>query len=504
MTASSDSALGRLDTSYVVQPGDAIPLDRVATEDGIGVTISQLVAAGYDGGVNVKSLGVKLDNTTDDSVALQAAFDLGVDLFFPDGVCRCADVVIREQINITTSLGTSFKPIGAGTFVLKIDGSINPTEEDSIRVNINRLKIDGGSRTFAFDGLHIANLLRSTIGEIIIERMAGVAVDFVHNVKEVAIGVIQTIDCGSTTSLNVYEAVVDMTESGTTGDTHNNIYINNLYCVYSRGPDFVIDGVSGASSNPRKIIVNNYMIHGHIEASDPVGNPLSTAEKDDRRQIIIGSCGDVSFGVGSVQFAALATHAIHIVVGSNGDTDKKITFDNLAMNDRYDFAGAATQGTGIQQDDGALFIKGIDIGTGYLGNDSINSATGSDCVIDPFNFSSATGTITVTDTQLLSLRNIDIDVGSGDLNSVRTIKTGAASLEFIEGQSGSSHKAFEIKDSTNAVMGRAIATNFLEQGSITLPSAANMILDSVPAALAFDGTNLRWFDGTTWKTVTVV
>jgi hypothetical protein len=464
-----------------------------------GVTTN--VAAKLGEFVSVKDFGAVGDGVTNDTLAMQSAMDSEYDLYIPSGQYRVIDLKLRRSKEIHWSSGASFKPIGTGSFIFKIDGSVNPEEESAIRVNMNRIVLDGGARAFPIDGLHLNLLLRSEFGEIIIKNVNGKGIDFTNSVKETVFGVIRTQDTGSTTSLGNYKAVIDLTEVALTGDAHNNIFINNLYCIYSRGPDLVIDSANTRTNNPRKIHINNFMIHGHIEASDPPGNPLTTAEKEDRKQVIIGTCDEVYFGTGSVQFAALNTHAIHLTSGTNGDVGK-VVFDNLSINNRYDFAGANTQGTGIYADTGELSTKSLDIGGGYAGYAAVKAVAGVVCTLNPLLLSIGSGAISITDTQETDSRSLNWNFNLGELRNISDITGGAIALEFREGQSGSDKKAFEVKNSTNAAQARTVFYGFQEQKTIPLPTAANMILDGIGSALAFDGSNLRWFDGTSWRTIT--
>lgn len=449
--------------------------------------ISQL---GYGGG------------TVSDSSMLQYAMDSDHDLYIPPLEYRCVDVTLTKGKAIRWAEGATFKPIGTGSFVFKIDGSGETIDgETGLAVKINRIAVDGGARAFAIDGVMIDNVTRSELPNIEVKNLDGTALS-AHSFRETRIGNLRTRDCGSWTNATTYKAVIDFDETILTGDANNNLFINNWYSIYSRGPDLVVDSASGRTSNPRKIHFNNIMVHGHIEASDPAGNPLTTAEKTDRIQVILGTCEEVTFGSGSIQFAATAANPIHVTTGSNGSAGK-IDFGNIRVHSRYDFASTLSNADGINLDSGDIHMEGVSMGNGYTGFDAINAATGVNLYINPFNNTIDTGAVTITDTETVYVRGMDIDFQSNDILNVRTIKTGAASLEFREGQSGSNRKAFELKNSTNAAMGKVIATTFIEQGNITLPTAANMILDGIPAALAYDGTDLRWWNGTTWTTVTV-
>jgi len=457
-----------------------------------------------DGSINIRQLGAIGVAGTDDTLSIQFAMDSDYDVYLPAGGYPVSDLVLRKSKSMTWDEGAKLQPFGqTGTFVFKIDGSINPDEEDAIRVNSNRIYIDGRSRQFPHQGLQLKRLLRSEFGEVTLNRVKSTGLNFVHSVKETTFDVIRAVDCGSSASASSFNPAIDMTENGDAEDAHNNIFVNSVFCVYSRGPDIVIDSFPGRANNPRKIQFGKFFIHGHIEASDPVGDPLTTAEKDDRKQIIIGTAEQIHFGVGSLAFAANNAYSVHVTAGANGDTSRRsVHFDHLIMNNRFNFLGANSQYHGIHCQDGLLSIKGAEIGDGYTGFDAVKSLTGSECIINPFDFSVLTGAVDIADTQTMFVRNLDLDMGQGDIQNLRTLQAGASAMQFREGQSGSDKLAMEVRNSTNAVQAKVVQQTFIEQKTLALPTAANMILDGVASATAYDGTNLRWFDGTVWKTVT--
>jgi hypothetical protein len=441
----------------------------------------------------------------DNSSRMQYAMDSPYDLNGPDGTFQVSEVTLSVGKSITLAQGFKFKPFGqSGAFVFKVDGSGGSFENSSI-FNFNRIYIDGGSRQFPHDALLLKGTKQSEMGDVTIERIKGTGVDFLNSVKETHFSSIKLIDCGSTTSSTVYKAGLDLRETLTTGDAHNQIFIDNFYSIYSRGPDIVIDSAATRTTDPRKIYINKFMIHGHIEASDPAGMPLTAAEKNDRVQLLVGSCQTIVFGTGSIQFAALAAPSVHKTVGANSAyrAAGKLVFDNLSMNDRFDFAsGSPTQFDGMVIEAGQVYIKGIDIGPGYVGHDAVRAETGSDCYLNPLDTQVFTGAINIVDTNEIFSKGVNWNFEAKALRNMGSIVGSNSVLNIKEGQSGSEKTAMQVRYGVNTGLARVAFPTIIQQSGISLPTAATMISDGIGAAIGSDGTNLRWFDGTTWKTVT--
>lgn len=449
----------------------------------------------YTGKVNAKWFNATGDGSTDDTTALQAALDWADDLFIPDGDYKIQGVTLSKSKSVEFSEGAMLKPIAPlGSYLFTIDGESETYQgEPGIAVHINKIPIDGESRAHAIGGVRFNFVTRSVIGEINIQGLEGAGMT-AHSFRETIIHNFRSRDTGTWTNSTTFDAVVDLSESVTTADGNNNIWINNLNIIYSRGPDIYIDSANTRTSNPRKIHFGDYMIHGHIEASDPVSDPLTAGEKDDRKQIILGTCDEVFFGTGSIQFAATAAYAIHVTTGSNGSAGR-IDFGRSYIHSRYDFASTLSNYHGVQLDSGVILMGGVFFGSGYTGFNAVTAASGVDLYINPYNSNVSTGSISITDTNAINVRSMNMNMGNNQITNVSDIIGPAATMEFREGVSGSDTKGFELKYATNTAQPYTIFQGIMEIPTLN-PLTANLTSDSIGPALYWDGANLIFWDGT--------
>ena len=112
---------------------------------GLGVTASSAWIRVYSGAVNVKWFGARGDDSTDDKIAIQASFDNGESVYFPDG-----NYVIGSTITVLTT-GVTI----SGTGVIKPTASFIPTvvaassclmSIQASNVTLSGLTIDGVNR----------------------------------------------------------------------------------------------------------------------------------------------------------------------------------------------------------------------------------------------------------------------------------------------------------------------------------------------------------------------
>lgn len=116
------------------------------------------------GGVNVKEFGVKADGVTDDTIALQSAFDSGVDLTFPDATILISDVIKITSSDFThTFYNTIFKTNNVIDCMFKIGAENAPEFTGNIYFN-GRFTLDGGMK--ASHGLKITNSNVSSIESV--------------------------------------------------------------------------------------------------------------------------------------------------------------------------------------------------------------------------------------------------------------------------------------------------------------------------------------------------
>jgi len=80
---------------------------------------------------NVKDFGAKGDNSTNDIAAIQAAFDSGSPLFFPEGT-----YIVDGSLTLTATSSYNWTGVGAGTTIIKFTDS-------SISAGISRTNITG-------------------------------------------------------------------------------------------------------------------------------------------------------------------------------------------------------------------------------------------------------------------------------------------------------------------------------------------------------------------------
>jgi len=442
----------------------------------------------------------------DSKLSLQAAFNSLLPIYVSAGTYLASDVTIPNTcISVDWDIGAWVKANADGAYCVLVDGyKATGGEESGTRFNINRIQVTGNKRAYAnLKGVGLYFVLRSEVEHIEADLFFNTGVDFIETVKESNFGTIRTKRCGTTLGLNSYSAAVDITQrSNIAGDAHNNITIENMQGVYNRGPDLRIDSDIDTAPVPRKININNYFLHGNIPTSDnPIPNVLTTPEKDDRLIIDIGKCEDVFFGTGSAVFGGNLVPLIRIEDGLFG-SPTNVTFDNVLIGARYSKFGTPTNSHGIQQSSGRLNIKNFVAQSQFTGFNAINSL-GGECNVDFSFVSIETGGVLITNTAEVKLYNTDVDFSGRKLSGVSQYIGNNGSATTREGVSGSDLTASEIKYLATANRGIISTTSIHELQSVGLPTTASLIADGVDSALGYDGTNLRWFDGTLWKTVTV-
>jgi len=234
--------------------------------------------------------------------------------------------------------GTILKMVGKSGFLVNIvRGSVRNEEGHNYGVSLRNLRLDGNNRSSAVGAISISHLDHSTFENLFIEDFNGNAIYVRESFRESVIRNVHVRYCGGQR-----HAVIDIGHHRKSDPT-NNIYLSDIFLVYSFGTDLYIGNTDGTNRAVRKIFVDRLFIHGPLPQIQGRKYVWKKGELASTR-IRIDHAFDVKISMATINVAGVGSPAV--LLQSNAQSVKPkglkghkapylVTLDNLTIGARY-------------------------------------------------------------------------------------------------------------------------------------------------------------------------
>lgn len=184
-------------------------------------------------------------------------------MHLPAAIYNVTNIVVDKPITIEgDGNGTVLSMIGHEGYLLDVRmGGYKNHESHNEGVNFRNLTMTGDGRRFKTGAIKVADLDHATFENLNIESFNGSAFYVQSSFRESVLKNIHTRYCG-----NVTDAVIDVGHHSAK-DATNNIFLSDIFSVYSFGKDIRI-GNAPDDKPVRHIYLNRIFVHGVVKQEE--------------------------------------------------------------------------------------------------------------------------------------------------------------------------------------------------------------------------------------------